>query len=244
MPELVASTAANERLRGAMIDANITIESLAGRLGVDPKSVERWIRLGRTPHARNAHAAAKLLHADPYHLWPGLERRHQAVPVPRDEIVTCYPTRGAVPVELWRTTLAGAVGVIDLAVANVLFLADAVWDLPTLLADKAAEGVRVRLATPAEGTARATLDDVFPSLAGVPGVRMVTHRGLRADVFRADDDLLITTPVDGLTPALAPVMHLRRLGSAPLTGGYLTALDHIFATAEPYRTAPLRAVVA
>ncbi|SEP58516.1 helix-turn-helix domain-containing protein [Streptomyces radiopugnans] len=245
MPERVGSTAvANERLRGALIDANITIDALAGRLGVDAKSVERWIRLGRTPHARNAHAAAKILHADPYHLWPSLERRHQAVPVPRDEIVTCYPTRGAVPVELWRTTVLGAVGVIDLAVSNLLFLADAVWDLERVLADKAAAGVRVRLAAPAEGTARATLDDIFPALAAVPGVRVVEHRGLRADVFRADDDLLVTTPVDGLTPALAPVLHLRRLGSAPLTGGYLTALDHIFATAEPCAPSRLRAVAA
>ncbi|MGW3622741.1 hypothetical protein [Streptomyces sp. NPDC000880] len=238
-----ATITANERLRGAMVAANVTFEGLADRLGVDPKSVERWITLGRTPHARNAHAAAKHLHADPYHLWPRLDERHRSVPTSRDELVTCYPTRSVVPLELWRSTLAGAVGVIDLAVANPLFLVDAVWDLAALLADKAAAGVRVRLVGPASSSP-VTLADVFPSLTSVPGVRLAEHSGLHADVVRADDDLLVSTPVDGLVPVLSPVMHLRRLGPAPLTSGYLTALDHLFATATPVHAARLRAVAA
>lgn len=240
-----ATMTANERLRGALVAANVTIEGLSRRLGVDPKSVERWITSDRTPHARNAHAAAKILGADPYHLWPRLDERHRSTPAPRDELVACYPTRGAVPYALWCSTLAGATAVIDLAVANPLFLADAVWDLPALLADKAACGVRVRIITPAQETASiATLTEVFPSLTAVPGLRLATHMGLRADLLRADDDLMVSTPVDGLTPALAPVLHLRRLGPAPLTSGYLTALDHLFATGTPVTAPRLRAVAA
>ncbi|MCC5031871.1 helix-turn-helix domain-containing protein [Streptomyces sp. WAC 00631] len=221
----------------------MTIEGLADRLGVDPKSVERWITSDRTPHARNAHAAAKILHADAYHLWPRLDERRRSVATPRDELVTCYPTRSVVPLDLWRSLLADAVGSIDMAVANPLFLADAVWDLPGLLADKAAAGVRVRLVGPASGSP-ATVADVFPSLLSVPGIRLAEHGGLHADVVRADDDLIVTTPVDGMAPVLSPVMHLRRLGPAPLTSGYLTALDHLFATATPVRAPRLRAVVA
>ncbi|MBW1599109.1 hypothetical protein [Streptomyces sp. JJ38] len=236
--------AANERLRGAMVTANVTIEGLARRLGMDVKSVERWITHGRTPHARNAHAAAKLLAADPYTLWPGLGDKHRSQPTPRDELVTCYPSRSVVPAELWRGLVLDAVGMIDIAVANLLFLADAVWDLESLLADKAATGLRVRVVAPsADSGTRATLADIFPGLASVPGVRVVEHPGLRGDLFRSDDDLLVTTPVDGLTPALAPVLHLRRLGTAPLTSGYLTALDHLFTTGAPCRTG-LRAVAA
>jgi transcriptional regulator with XRE-family HTH domain len=238
-----ATITANERLRGAMVAANVTIEGLASRLGVDPKSVERWITLGRTPHARNAHAAAKLLHTDAYFLWPALGDRHRSVPTPRDELITCYPTRSVVPLDLWRSVLLNAVGAIDLAVAHPLFLVDAVWDLAALVADKAAAGVRVRIVGPA-GTARVTLADVFPSLLTVDGVRLAEHSGLHADVVRADDDLLVTTPVDGLVPVLSPVLHLRRLGPAPLTSGYLTALDHLFATATPLRAPRLRAVAA
>jgi hypothetical protein len=98
------------------------------------------------------------------------------VPTPRDELITCYPTRSVVPFDLWRSTLANAVGSIDLAVAHPLFLADAVWDLAALVADKAAAGVRVRIVGPA-GTSLVTLGDVFPSLLTVPGVRLAEHCG-------------------------------------------------------------------
>ncbi|MFD7387060.1 helix-turn-helix domain-containing protein [Streptomyces sp. NPDC059852] len=241
-----ATITGNERLRAAMVAANVTIEGLADHLGIDPKSVDRWLNTDRTPHARNAEAAAKYLHADAYHLWPRLGERHRSTPTAQDEVVACYPMRSTAPYALWRTTLAGATTVIDLAVSNLLFLADAVWDLPTLLADKASAGVRVRIVTPEDPAGPVTgLNDVFPSLLTVPGLRLSTHPGLRADVLRADDDLLVTTPIDGSTPALAPVLHLRRLGPAPLTGGYLATLDHLFATATPARpVAHLRAVAA
>ncbi|MFJ5918600.1 helix-turn-helix domain-containing protein [Streptomyces ardesiacus] len=242
-----ATITGNERLRAAMVAANVTIEGLADHLGVDPKSVDRWLNSERTPHARNAEAAAKLLGADAYHLWPRLGERHRSVPTAQDEVVACYPMRSTVPYGLWRSTLANATTVIDLAVSNLLFLADAVWDLPTLLADKASAGVRVRLVTPENPAGPVTgLGDVFPSLLTVPGLRLSTHPGLRADVMRADDDLLVTTPIDQLTPAMAPVLHLRRLGSAPMVGGYLATLDHLYATATPTRPATLhlRAVAA
>ncbi|MGC9411285.1 helix-turn-helix domain-containing protein [Streptomyces sp. DZ1-3] len=237
----------NERLRAAMVAANVTIEGLADHLGIDPKSVDRWLNSQRTPHARNAEAAAKFLGADAYHLWPKLGERHRSMPTAQDEVVACYPMRSTVPYDLWRSTLANATTVIDLAVSSLLFLADAVWDLPTLLADKASAGVRVRIVTPENPAGPVTgLGDVFPSLLTVPGLRLSTHPGLRADVMRADDDLLVATPIDGLTPALAPVLHLRRLGSAPMVGGYLATLDHLYATATPTRPATphLRAVAA
>lgn len=80
---------ANERLRSVMIAANVTVEGLATHLGVDPKSVDRWIATTRTPHARNAHAAAKALRADPYYLWPMPDERHRSSVSPRDELLAC-----------------------------------------------------------------------------------------------------------------------------------------------------------
>jgi transcriptional regulator with XRE-family HTH domain len=186
-----ATITGNERLRAAMVAANVTIEGLADHLGIDPKSVDRWLNTDRTPHARNAEAAAKYLGADAYHLWPKLGERHRSAPTAQDEVLACYPMRSTVPFGLWRSTLAGATTVIDLAVANLLFLADVVWDLPALLADKTAAGVRVRIVTPEDPAGPVTgLGDVFPSLLAASGLRLATHPGLRADVMRADDDLL------------------------------------------------------
>ncbi len=241
-------TSGNERLRGALVAANITVDALAGHVGIDVKSAERWLSLGRTPHARHAHAAAALLHADPYHLWPALGERHRSVVSPQAEVVASYATRSTVPMDLWRTVIAGVSTTLDLAVANLAFLAHVVGDLPTLIAEKAEAGVRVRIVIPETLSGRASqIADALLALADRPGVQLSTHPGLVADVLRADDDLLVSTPVDGMIPTLAPVLHLRRLGMAPLTGCYLASLDHLVMSAEPYvptPIAPLRAVTA
>ncbi|RFU87331.1 XRE family transcriptional regulator [Streptomyces triticagri] len=236
----------NERLRGAMIAANVTIDALAERVGIDPKSVERWISKNRTPHARHAETAAKLLGADAFHLWPAMGERQRSVPVPQDEVVAAYATRATVPMDVWRHVLAAATVSLDLVLVNLVFVAHVIGDLPELIADKAAAGVRVRIVIPEQATGRAgQAAATLGALAELPGVEIATHAGLMSDVLRADDDLLVSTPVDGLIPSLAPVLHLRRLGPAPLTGGYLASLDHLVMSAEPYGSAPvarLRAV--
>ncbi|CAM5700586.1 XRE family transcriptional regulator OS=Streptomyces alboniger OX=132473 GN=CP975_20830 PE=4 SV=1 [Streptomyces alboniger] len=243
-----ATITGNERLRGAMTAANVTIEGLAAHVGMDPKSVERWLALGRTPHSRHAHAAAQHLNADPFHLWPALGERHRSVVTPQAEVIASYATRSTVPMELWGQVLASATATLDLAVANLAFIAHVVGDLPGLLADKANAGVRVRIVIPETLTGRAPqIADALLALTDRPRIQLATHAGLVADVVRADDDLLVSTPVDGMIPSLAPVLHLRRLGPAPLTGGYLASLDHLVMSAEPCMPAPvrpLRAVVA
>jgi hypothetical protein len=40
----------NERLRSRITGAHLTITEVAAQVGVDPKTVERWIVLGRIPH--------------------------------------------------------------------------------------------------------------------------------------------------------------------------------------------------
>ncbi|WP_411143452.1 XRE family transcriptional regulator [Streptomyces sp. x-80] len=234
----------NARLRAALLDANMTHEELAGRLGVDPKSVERWVNTaGRTPYPRHAHAAAKALRADVFYLWPQMEARTAAKAAPRDEVVACYASRGAVPVPLWRETLARAEESIDISVSCGLFLLDAVADLVPLLAERATAGARVRIALPDPASftspalaARAVLaQESFAPLLSVPGVRLATHDGVTNEVVRGDDDLLATARVDGCPPAASPVLHLRRLGDAPLAGIYLTGLEHVFDAAVPQR---------
>lgn len=247
-----APVASNERLRAALVASNVTLEALAGHVGTDVKTVDRWVNLGRTPHARNAHAAAGLLGADPYELWPALAVRHRGTPTAGDELVTCYPNRGAVPVDLWAAVVRESAGPVDVVTSRPVWLDDAIPDLMALLADKAGQGFRVRFALPnpvlvADGaTARlATLGlDLFAPLAQVAGVRVWQHPGTVNDVIRGGDDLLVMTSVDGVPAACCPVLHLRRLGAAPLTGVYLSGLDAVFATFEPWSTGMRLAAVA
>ncbi|MFD8697588.1 hypothetical protein [Kitasatospora purpeofusca] len=236
------TTAGNARLRAALVVSRMTVEALAHAVGTDPRTVERWLNEpGRMPYARHAHAAAKLLHADPYELWPTLGSRRRTSAEPRDELLAWYPTRGAVPGGLWSTVLRGATDRIDLALSCGLFLADAVPDLVELLAERAGAGVRVRLALPDptlaptqnEATRLLLVEDLYAPLHQVPGVRLVRHGGVANDVVRADEQLLVLPKVDGCPPAAAPVLHLKRLDQAPLTNAYLLGLDHVFTTATP-----------
>jgi hypothetical protein len=105
---------------------------------------------------------------------------------------------------------------------------------------RAADGSGRRLTRFAQSaTARERLAEelmpALPDLAAAPNVRVVRHWGIANDVIRADRELLVTPRVDGCTANASPVLHLRRLATAPLSGVYLTGLDHVFDTAAPWR---------
>ncbi|WP_422753270.1 Scr1 family TA system antitoxin-like transcriptional regulator [Micromonospora sp. WMMD708] len=65
----------NEVLRVAMAERGETAESLAHRVGVDPKTAGRWLSAGRVPHPRTRVAVAGILGREPAELWPEPYRR-------------------------------------------------------------------------------------------------------------------------------------------------------------------------
>ncbi|MEU7982311.1 helix-turn-helix transcriptional regulator [Micromonospora sp. NPDC049081] len=65
----------NEVLRVAMAERGETVESLAHRVGVDPKTAGRWLSSGRVPHPRTRVAVAGVLGREPAELWPEPYRR-------------------------------------------------------------------------------------------------------------------------------------------------------------------------
>ncbi|MET9413469.1 helix-turn-helix transcriptional regulator [Streptomyces klenkii] len=72
----------NTHLHAAITEAGLTYGELADRLGVDPKTVERWVNdPSRRPYARHAQAVARILGTDMWDLWPA-QRRTQATPAP------------------------------------------------------------------------------------------------------------------------------------------------------------------
>lgn len=58
--------AVNERLRTALVRAGLNYAQFAEAVGVDPKTAERWVSTGRTPHRTTAYKAARTLRED----WP------------------------------------------------------------------------------------------------------------------------------------------------------------------------------
>jgi len=133
---------ANERLRSCITGARLTISDVAAQIGVDPKTVERWIVPGRVPHRSHRWATASLLGTDEGYLWPEIadDRRIQAASAA--ELVTLYPNRGAVPGPLWRSLLDGAGDRIDVLVFAGLFLPDGYPEVAKLLAARPSKGSR------------------------------------------------------------------------------------------------------
>lgn len=66
-------TGRNERLYAALLKSGMSYEALAEQVGVDCKTVERWVtNPQRTPYPRLAHKAAVTLGIDADYLWPSL----------------------------------------------------------------------------------------------------------------------------------------------------------------------------
>jgi len=61
---------ANDRLRDALLTKGLTPADAAVKIGVDPKTVERWITQSRVPYGKHRHALAALVQESERYLWP------------------------------------------------------------------------------------------------------------------------------------------------------------------------------
>ena len=241
---------ANERLRSRITGARLTIAEVAAQVGVDPKTVERWIVLGRIPHRSHRWATASLLGTDEAYLWPELadERRTQAAST--SELVTLYQPRGR-PRSVVAQLLEAAADRIDVLVYAGLFLPDGYPEIAKLLAAKAEQGTKVRLslgdpdsdAVRRRGeeerigdglAARVRLGLLYLRDAiGTPGVELRFHATtLYNSIYRFDDDLLVNAHAYGAPAAHSPVLHLRRLPGGQLFDHYQASFERVWEQAS------------
>ena len=112
-------------------------------LGVDPKTVQRWITKGRSPHRLTAIRAAKILDVPAEWLWPDLERADSGIA--GGEVVHFYPHRAQVPRNVWLELVLSAKRRVDFITYASLFLGEENPEAIEILKHKAANGVRVRV---------------------------------------------------------------------------------------------------
>src|SRR4051794_39496766 len=198
---------ANERLRTALLQQGVTPNVLADDVGVDPKTIERWIS-GRIPYRRHRHQVSVRLRVDESYLWPGALAGDQVASASESEIVVVHPHRWAVPRDRWGFLFDAAEQEIGILVYAGLFLADDPGML-SLLRRKAEHGVRVRILigdpdSPEvavrgahegiEGSMASKIRNVvvlYQSLRDVPGVEIRKHTTiLYNSIYRADGELL------------------------------------------------------
>ncbi|MBH1934666.1 helix-turn-helix transcriptional regulator [Streptomyces sp. AV19] len=234
-----------------MASGGWTHAALAHASGVDPKSVERWINLGRTPRRVTALRAAEVLGEDVHTLWPALRQARTARAV-SPELVALYAQRADLPVSVFAELLAQAQRRIDVLVYAAVFLHEAYPRLNDLLSERATEGCSVRIAVGdadsanvqqrgqeeafghgIESRCRLALMHYRP-LLGLPGIEVRTHgTTLYNSLYRADEQVLVNAHVWGVNAFAAPVWHLRRNNRGGMFDTYMESFDAVWETARP-----------
>jgi hypothetical protein len=231
-----------------MLQAGLREDDLAARLGVDPKTVGRWLN-GRIPYPHNRAAIADLLGAQESDLWPGASGTLTARVRP-GELGAVYPHRWAVPREVWIRFFSSAEREIGILAHSALFLAEDEGIL-YVLADKSRAGVNIRIAlgdpesSHSAQRGEADIEDAVPAkirkalalyrpVAEVGNVKIRLHQTvLYNSIYRADDQLLVHQHAYGILAAQAPVFCLRDSGRGEMTALYRDSFERVWASAVP-----------
>ncbi|MEU8340287.1 DUF5919 domain-containing protein [Actinomadura geliboluensis] len=239
----------NDLLRRALADARLTEAGAAARLGVDPKTVHRWVA-GRVPYPRHRTRIASLVGRDETELWPHLAVAEFQVEPPTIDVLATYPHRWAVPRLVWQHLFQGARDEIGILAYAGLFLAEDMG-IMRALAERARNGVSVRiLLGDPDGTCvaeRGSDEGVGESMAAKIRNALVHYRALRDvdgveirlhdtvlynSIYRADDDLLINPHAYGIAASQAPVLHLRRAEDGDMASTYLESFARVWVNAR------------
>ncbi|MGH3166942.1 MAG: XRE family transcriptional regulator [Trebonia sp.] len=239
----------NEPLRRALLRARLREDDIATNLGVDPKTVRRWLN-GRLPYPHNRAAIAELVGADEADLWPDAGGPLAARMRP-EGLGTVYPHRWAVPRELWMRLFGSAEHEIDILAYSALFLAEDMGIL-RILAEKGRTGVAVRIALgdpdgphAAERSQEKGIGDAMPAkirnaltlyrpLCVVENIEVRVHRAvLYNSIYRADDQLFVNQHTYGIPATKAPVFCLSKTGGGEMAVQYLDSFERVWASSAP-----------
>lgn len=239
----------NEILRRALFRAHLAEEDVAAHLGVDPKTVRRWLE-GRVPYPRHRWALSDLLGAGENDLWPEIQAARVARSRP-EEVRAVYPHRWAVPHEVWHSLFESAQQEIGVIAYSALFLAEDA-ELLSVLRRKASAGVALRIALgdpdspqvaergAEEGIGEAMAAKIqnaltlYVPLLDAGNVEIRLHRTtLYNSLYRADNDLLVNQHTYGSAAASAPVFHLRKADEGGMFATYAESWERIWLYAIP-----------
>ena len=234
-----------------MSAAGLTSRQLADAIGVDPKTAERWVSTGRTPHPAIARRAAITLREDLSYLWPAIEqgRRGQRG---NGELVSVYATRAGAPLGMWQSIFEEARQEIAILVYAGIFLHESWPDFNYLLERKRQTGCRVRVLlgdadSPViaargreeayghgiESRCRVALLHYLP-LVERCGIELNLHdTTLYNSLFIGDDQMVVNAHVFGTNAYGAPVYHFRRCGDDGPFSAYARSFESVWEASHP-----------
>jgi transcriptional regulator with XRE-family HTH domain len=240
----------NDLLCRLLLQGGLREDDVAARLGVDPKTVRRWLN-GRVPYPHNRAAIADLLGVEEADLWPGASGTLTARVRP-DELSTVYPHRAAVPREVWTRFFGSAEREIGILAYSALFVAEDRGIL-RVLAEKGRAGVHIRIVLgdpesrqAAECGEEEGIGDAMPAairnalalyrpLNEVENVEIRLHQTmLYNSIYRADDQLLVNQHAYGIPAAHAPVFCLCDTGGGEIAALYLDSFERAWGHAARF----------
>jgi hypothetical protein len=234
-----------EPLRRALIGARLRDVDVAKTLGVDPKTVQRWLG-GRVPHARHRWGVADLLSVHEYDLWPHLAE----LPSIDAEVYATYPHRGSVPRQVWRKMFEAADREIGILVYSGLFIAEDA-ELIRLLGSKARSGTAVRIIVGDPDSPhvdqRGEDEGIHDAMAAKIRNALLLYRPLLAagasmrlhstvlynSLYFGDGEMLINQHIHGIAAAYAPVLHLRRQVDDGIFSTYADSFERVWDSGAP-----------
>lgn len=241
----------NQRLHDAIRQCGWTPTDLAVKLGVDPKTVERWIASGRRPHRESREAAAELLSVPAALLWPGA----LSAPSGLGDLAGMYRTRTELSPATVRSLLDSAHEHVDILAFAALWLWDSVPAFAETVAAKAADGVQVRIClgdpdSPAvqlrgeeerigermAARCRLALEYAKPIAAIDPSAVRCSAFTLYASLFRFDDDVLVNMHLWGNPACESPVLHCRVGQDRGLGANAVRSFERVWESAQPAAT--------
>lgn len=239
---------ANDALRQALADARMSADGLAAKIGVDPKTVARWLAdEGRMPHPRHRWQAADALGVEEGVLWPDIVRA--ALKTGHDrEVVAVYPYRSNVPRTLWRDLIGRASRRLDFAGFTNYFLwlehpglrgalrrkseagAEIRWLVGDPDSEVTAERERIEAVPLTVSTRiRVSLDELGKLRQEAPQVRArFSDRHIGMSVWIFDDDMLVSTHLADLLGNDSPTLHLRRRGADGMYDRYASHVAYLW----------------
>jgi transcriptional regulator with XRE-family HTH domain len=241
----------NQRLRGSIVSAGMRPADLAERVGVDGKTVERWITKGRLPHRTHRVAVAGALNVDEAYIWPEILNAPATQSASVAELLEMHPTRTSIPHDTWVRLMEGARESIDILVYAGSFLFEQ-YDFLETIRRKAAQGVRIRFLIGEETSAavalRAEEEGTTGGLQGriqlhrrylrdaegVRGIEVRTHgTTLYNSLFRFDEDMLVNGHAWGAPAGQSPVLHLRRVPGGRTWDHYMRSFEEVWKVSAP-----------
>jgi transcriptional regulator with XRE-family HTH domain len=241
----------NERLVTTVTRSGLTLEQVARKLSVDPKTVQRWLA-GRTPHPRHRYSMAELLGESEEFLWPDARRRPADAKGATAEVLAAYPHRTELNADRWWHLITGADAQIDLLGYTLYFLPHQHAQLVDLLVEKCEQGCRIRiaLADPDSEYVRRRDEEEHEAITLVPRIRstLAAFEPLRHcesaalryqdvplynSIFRFDDQMLVTPHLYGIPGREAPLLHLRRLGPSGIFSRFSAHFDAVWSASRP-----------